>query len=373
MIHMTGNLPKKPWVSRGFVFLIAAVPPVVLWALTVGPADISLNDTFTAVWGGLLTALGRLPAIFPRLNAYFGNNGANLVNSLPESYPLIIFNVRLPRVFLGGLVGMSLAVTGGCFQGLFRNPMADPYVIGVSSGASCGAALAIVLGLKLFLFQGNWAVVLMAFAGALLTVYIVYNIAQVGDSLPVTTLLLAGIAVASFLTSIVSFLVLLGNDAMHGIMFWIMGSLAGSNWSKVIMMFPFALLGTAVIIANGRSLNAILLGEESAQHLGIDVEKLKKVLFAAGSLVVAAAVSVSGVIGFVGLIIPHGVRLLVGADHKILLPASAVAGGLFLIICDALARVVMAPGEMPVGIITAAAGAPFFIYLLRRRRKDFFN
>lgn len=368
---MTNEILKKK--HRGhwwLLFFAAAGVPTILWALSFGPAEITAGETFTILWGGLLSALGRLLSLFPGISAYLGNKGAALINAFPEAYPAIIFQVRFPRVILGGLVGMSLAVAGACFQGLFKNPMADPYIIGVSSGASLGAALAIVLGLRLLWFGGNWAVILMAFGGALLTVEVVYHIARVGGRIPVTGLLLAGVAAASFLTSMVSFLVLLGRDNMQGIIYWTMGSLAGSSWPLVVMMLPFAMAGTVVIFAHWRSLNGILLGEEGAQHLGIDVEKTKRRLFAASSLVVAAAVSVSGVIGFVGLIVPHAVRLLVGANHKHLLPVSAAAGGLFLIICDALARAAMAPGEMPVGIITAAAGAPFFIFLLRRRRRE---
>ena len=367
-----GLLRKKHGGFAWLFFLSVAVVPTLLWALTLGPAGMSAKETFLVLWGGLLNTLSSLLAFSPDLSWALGHKGAALVNSFPESYAAIIFKVRLPRVILGGLVGMSLAVTGGCFQGLFKNPMADPYVIGVSSGASLGAALAIVFSWKLYLFGANWAVIILAFAGALLTVYTVYNIARVGSRIPVSALLLAGVAVASFLTAMVSFLVLLGSDTMHGIMFWIMGSLAGSSWPLVVMMLPFAFFGTAVIITHARSLNAILLGEEQAQHLGIDVEHVKRMLFAASSLVVAAAVAVSGVIGFVGLIVPHAVRLLVGPDHKLLLPASGIAGGLFLIICDALSRVVMAPAEIPVGIITAVAGAPFFVYLLRKRKRDFF-
>ena len=365
-------LPTKGRGHYRLLLLAAAVVPVMMFAVALGPANISFGETFAILWGGFLSFLSKLLSLFPDLSSAVGSKGTNTLMALPETYRAIVFQVRLPRVILGGLVGMSLALTGGCFQGLFKNPMADPYIIGVSSGASFGAALAIVLGLRMTLFGGNWAVVVFAFLGALLTVYLVYHIARVGGGIPVSTLLLAGVAVASFLTAMVSFLIILGSENMHGIMFWIMGSLSGSTWPMVIMMIPFSLLGGAVILANARSLNAILLGEESAQHLGIDVERLKKMLFAAGSLVVAAAVSVSGVIGFVGLIVPHAVRLLVGANHRVLLPASAIAGGMFLMICDALARVMMAPVEIPVGIITATAGAPFFIFLLRRGKKEFF-
>jgi iron complex transport system permease protein len=361
------NYRGYPWL----LFFAAVSVPIILWALTLGPAGISLYDTFCILWGSLLKGLGRTLFILPEISTLLVSKGAGIIEAYPAAYLAIIFQVRLPRIILGGLVGMSLAVTGGCFQGLFKNPMADPYILGVSSGASLGAAVTIVTGSTLLFFGANWAVIIMAFSGALLTVSLVYRIARVGGRVPIDSLLLAGIAVASFFTSIVSFLVILGNEKMHGIMYWIMGSLTGATWSLVLMMLPFSLLGTGVILAHARSLNAILLGEEAAQHLGIDVEKIKIRLFTASSLVVAAAVSVSGVIGFVGLIVPHAVRLLVGPDHKFLLPLSAAAGGLFLIVCDALARILLAPAELPVGILTAATGAPFFLWLLRRRRKGF--
>lgn len=368
---LSRNNQKRLSGYRWFLLFAAVAVPIILWALTLGPAGISMTESFALLWGGFLKGASRILFLLPDLSAFLGSKGAEIIGAYPNTYGAIIFQVRLPRVILGGLVGMSLAVCGGCFQGLFKNPMADPYILGVSSGASLGAALTIVTGGTLLFLGANWAVIIMAFAGALLTVLLVYCIARVGGRVPVDTLLLAGIAVASFFTSIVSFLVILGQDKMHGIMYWIMGSLTGANWSLVLMMLPFSLLGTGVIVAHSRSLNAILLGEDAAQHLGIDVEKTKRRLFTASSLVVAAAVSVSGVIGFVGLIVPHAVRLLVGADHKLLLPLSAAAGGLFLIICDALARILLAPAEIPVGIVTAVFGAPFFLWLLRRRRKGF--
>lgn len=369
---MTGKVLSRLNPKSVMALMITAVAFISLWALTLGPAGISLADALAVIWGGILSLLGRLLAFMPGVGVWFSVKGSLILDAFPASYKAIIYNVRLPRVVLGGLVGMSLAVTGGCFQGLFKNPMADPYIIGVSSGASLGAALAIVFGWTLIISGGNWAVILSAFIGALLTVFVVYSISRVDGRIPVYALLLAGVAVAAFLTAMVSLLILFGSDAMHGIVFWIMGSLAGTGWPQVVMMLPFTILGTITIIIHSRSLNAILLGEEAAQHLGVEVERVKIVLFGASSLVVAAAVSVSGVIGFVGLIIPHVVRLLVGSDHRILLPWAAVTGGLFLIICDALARVVLGPAEVPVGIITAFTGAPFFVYLLRKRKREFF-
>ena len=283
----------------------------------------------------------------------------------------IIFNIRLPRVLLAGLVGFALAAAGTVFQALLKNPMADPYVIGISSGASLGAALGIIFNLQINLFGLN-TIPLFSFGGALLTIIIVYNLAKAGGKIPVTTLLLAGVATGSFLSAIVSLLMVFNNQSMHEIVFWIMGSLAGAGWQDVQMSWFYILLGYGVIHFFAVDLNVMLLGDESAQSLGIDVALVKKILLVSGSLLAGAAVAVSGVIGFVGLIIPHIVRLVVGPDHRILLPASALVGASFLITTDTFARTIIAPTEIPVGIITALFGAPFFLYLLRKKKGTIF-
>ena len=281
----------------------------------------------------------------------------------------IILQIRLPRIILGVLVGAALGVAGTTMQGLFKNPMADPYIIGISSGAALGAIFTIVFGLSIF---GMYTIPLMAFMGAAAAIFLVYNIASVRGKLPVSTLLLAGIAMTLFLSAIISLLMYTAGEKLHGIVFWLMGGLWGRNWNHVMMAFPFILLGTTVIYIFARDLNVMLLGEEPAQHLGIEVETLKKIMILSTSLITAAAVSVSGIIGFVGLIIPHVMRILVGPDHRILLPSSALVGGIFLVWTDTLARTIIAPTEIPVGIITALFGAPFFIYLLRTRKRAMF-
>jgi len=281
----------------------------------------------------------------------------------------IILEIRLPRIILGVLVGAALGVAGTTMQGLFKNPMADPYIIGISSGAALGAISTIVFGLSIF---GMYTIPLMAFMGAAAAIFLVYNIASVRGKLPVSTLLLAGIAMTLFLSAIISLLMYTAGEKLHGIVFWLMGGLWGRNWNHVMMAFPFILLGTTVIYIFARDLNVMLLGEEPAQHLGIEVETLKKIMILSTSLITAAAVSVSGIIGFVGLIIPHVMRILVGPDHRILLPSSALVGGIFLVWTDTLARTIIAPTEIPVGIITALFGAPFFIYLLRTRKRAMF-
>lgn len=279
----------------------------------------------------------------------------------------IIFEFRLPRVILAALAGASLALAGATFQGLFRNPMADPYVIGVSSGAVLGAAIAVIFSIDINIF-GFSAVPLMAFLGALLTILIVYHIAKFGRKVAVLTLLLAGVVVSSLLSAVVSFLLFMSGEKLHQIIFWLMGSFSGRHWNYVLMGIPYFLLGMGAIFYYARELNVMLLGEESAQHLGVEVEKVKKVLLISASLLTATAVSGGGIIGFVGLIIPHIVRILVGPDHRILLPAVAFMGAISLVLADAIARIVLAPMEIPVGIITTLFGGPFFIYLLRQRK-----
>jgi len=283
-------------------------------------------------------------------------------------YGDILLQIRLPRVLLAAAVGSSLAVAGAVFQGLFRNPMADPYVIGISSGAALGAVFAMLGGFSLTL-GGFGAVPLFAFAGGLTTMIIVYSMARVGRAVPVMTLLLAGIAVSAFLSALVSLLTYFAGERLHMVVFWMMGGLGGATWRQVTVMVPYALAGYLCVSFFSRELNAMLLGEETASHLGVNTEKVKKILLVGASLLVAAAVSTSGIIGFVGLVVPHFVRLVAGPDHRFLIPASALLGASMLIATDTLARIVIAPSELPVGIITALIGAPLFIYLLKKRRK----
>lgn len=285
----------------------------------------------------------------------------------PAAHEAIIMSLRLPRVLLAMVVGASLGVAGGAFQGLFRNPMADPYVIGVSSGAALGAALAITIHPAVSLL-GLGAVPLAAFAGALLTVLVVYSIARVGREVPVGNLLLSGVAVGAFLSAMVSMIIVFSRRHLDEIVYWLMGSLAGRGWSHLGAALPYLAVGGAVLLFLARDLNALMLGDEEAAHLGVPVERTKKLILAAASLLTAAAVATCGVVGFVGLIVPHIVRLVVGPDHRALLPVSALAGSLLLVLADLLARTVVRPTELPVGVVTALIGGPFFLYLLRRSR-----
>lgn len=282
----------------------------------------------------------------------------------------IIFQIRMPRVLTAAIVGSALAVAGAVFQGLLRNPMADPYLIGTSGGAALGATVALILPLQVMWF-GFSLVPMLAFAGAMGAVLVVYRVARVGPRTPVTNLLLAGFALSSMMSAVMSFLMLAGTRSLHRVVLWTMGGVAASGWSQIQVVMPLVLVGMVCAYLLANDLNAFLLGEEQAAHLGVDVERRKLALLMVGSLLTAAAVSVSGLVGFIGLVVPHMTRLLFGPNHRLLLPSSALMGSIFLILADLLARVLMSPAEIPVGIITALIGAPFFIYLLRRSRREY--
>lgn len=282
---------------------------------------------------------------------------------------VILLQIRLPRVLVAGVTGASLAVAGALFQALFRNPLADPYILGASSGASLGAVVAIALALNLHLF-GWGAVPLLAFAGALGTVWLVYRLARACTGRPsVLALILAGVAVGSFLSALVSLIIyLLQDDRMHQAVFWMMGGFSGATWDQLAMAAPYLVGGLAVAIWLARDLDSLLLGEETAQHLGVRVEWTRRLVLSVGAFLTAVAVASGGVIGFVGLVVPHAVRMLGGPNHRYLVPASALGGAGLMILADLVARSLMAPMELPVGVVTALTGAPFFLYLLQARR-----
>lgn len=338
---------------KGAPFLLGGLLILVMVAsLTVGAVPIPLR----IVAGVVLRAAGLSAATVHRLlpSAAWSDVDAT-----------IILDMRLPRAILAALVGAGLALAGSAFQGLFANPMADPYIIGVSAGAALGAAIGIVFRLPDALF-GFGAVPLLAFAGAMASVFLVFSLARVRGRVPVTNLLLAGVAVSAFLAAVVSGLQVFHSQDLKEIVFWIMGSLAGRGWPHVAAVAPYVLLGAAVLMYYARDLNLILLGDEPAQHLGADPERLRRVVLVAASLLTAASVAMVGIIGFVGLVVPHMVRAVLGPDHRTLFPAAALGGAVLLTGADTLARSVLPPAEIPVGIITALLGAPFFLYLLRR-------
>ena len=288
---------------------------------------------------------------------------------------LIVESIRLPRTLMGVLVGSSLAVAGASMQGLFRNPLADPSIIGVSSGAAMGAGIAIVLGGVIFadfsnpLIQ-NYSVSLFAFLGGVITTWIVYKMGTTNNGTSVATMLLAGVAISALAGAGLGTLTYIADDAtLRSLTFWQMGSIGGANWSSVLLCFTLLAPVTLFLCRYGQVLNAMLLGESEARHLGIDVQRTKLKLILITAMAVGVSVSVAGIIGFVGLVVPHLIRLMVGPDHRTLLPASAMLGGMLLLAADMIARTAVAPAELPIGIVTALMGAPFFMSLLWQQRK----
>lgn len=280
----------------------------------------------------------------------------------------IVRHIRLPRAILAGMVGASLALAGLGFQAISRNPLADPTVLGVSSGASLGVTIATLLGLAGPF--GNPAVVtLFAFAGALLAAVSVYAIAQADGRLPITTLLLSGVIIGLFFTSCVMLITaLLAAAELQGVVFWLMGNLTPAGGRTLAVLALVLAIGVLVLSRQAARLNLLALGEEQALQLGVEAERVKRSVFVAAALITGAAISTAGSIGFVGLMVPHAARLLLGPDNRRLIPAAALLGAAFLMLADLAARSVMAPAELPVGVITAFCGAPLFVYLLRSRR-----
>jgi iron complex transport system permease protein len=350
---MSGRVRATGWVAGLSTLLFG----VVVVATTVGPVSLSSVAVAKALLNELVVptglALGAGPVPTVQTTAVFHF-------TVPQTTELIVTQIRLPRVLLAAVVGLSLGAAGTVMQGVFRNPMADPSIIGVSSGAAVGAVATIAfpavipLGLRP-----------SAFLGAVVTAFVVYGLARENGRTPVATLLLAGVAVQTFLGAVVSYLLLHSGESLERAIYWLMGDLAASTYDQVTFTLLWTLVGVPVLLAYAGDLNVLLLGEEEAHHLGVAVERTRALTLGVASVVTAAAVSVAGVIGFVGLIVPHAMRLLVGPDHRLLLPTSALAGASFLVAADAVAR--SGPAEMPVGIVTAALGAPFFLYLLRQR------
>lgn len=282
--------------------------------------------------------------------------------SLSSTDQTILFSIRLPRILFAGVVGGSLAVAGVVFQSLLRNPLADPYVLGISSGAAVGALAALLLGIGF-----SPGVSGLAFLGALLTIFLVYGIARTKTELHSTTLLLSGVIVNAFFSAIIMFLIATAGDrSLHNAMFWLMGDLSLAGWKEILMIGLFLFFGFFLIFIHAKDLNLIAVSEETASQLGVPVEKTRMLLLLAASLITGVSVSVSGIIGFAGLIVPHILRMLLGSDHRLLLPASVFFGSSFLIAADTFARTLIFPAELPVGVITALCGAPYFIYLMRR-------
>jgi iron complex transport system permease protein len=349
------GLPAGDRSARGRLAIAAAVVALVLAAalsLAVGATGVSL--------GALPRALGLV-----------GTDGVDAATLARER--LILLDIRLPRVALAILVGGGLAVSGAVMQGLFRNPLADPGIIGVSSGAALAAVTVIALGggvLAPFVAPlGRAAVPVAAFVGGLAATAFLYRLGTRTGTTSIATLLLAGIAVDAAARALTGLVIFSADDqALRDLTFWTLGSLGGASWAKIAAAAPFVLIAAVVLPFVARALNALLLGEAEAHHLGVPVETAKRLSMLAVAAAVSAAVAVAGVIGFVGIVVPHLVRLVTGPDHRFVLPASALLGATLTLVADAVARVVVAPAELPIGIVTAAIGAPFFLWLLLRRR-----
>ena len=337
MIQKTMKRPLSPmrvtFISLALCLFLALT---MLISLLVGTAEV----TVTQLWG-----------------LFSGDP------EVKDMVRLIVFNIRLPRIMLAGLVGFSLSLGGLVFQALLRNPLADPFILGVSSGSAFGAVLGIIIGLSFSL-----GIPLMSFGGALLTIYLVLLMGRRKMGMESSTILLAGVIINAFFTAIIMFFIATAvDDRLHTMLFWLYGDLSQSGYSQSAIIAPVLVAAFVVLYGLARHLNLITAGEEIALQLGVDVEKAKMICFFVVSLMIGLVVAFSGLIGFVGLIVPHLGRMIFGSDHRLLMPVSALGGAIFLIVADTVARTVISPSELPVGVITAFIGAPFFIYLLKTR------
>lgn len=348
------KLSLRGSLRSGFRRRQSLIVIILLGALLLGSVVLAtgLGAVHVPPWQTLLILLNRLPG---------------LKFDVPGQYETIIWAVRLPRVLCALLVGCALGVSGAAMQGFFRNPMASPDIVGVSAGASMGSVLAITLGWTL---ASPWLLPAAAFVGALLATFVTYALATQRGRTETATLLLAGIAVSSFFSSGISLIYhFIDDGVLRQIVYWLMGNLSGKRWEHVTVLFPFVLGGSVALWAFSRDLNVMLFSEDEASSLGVNVERTKRWLIILVSLVTGAAVSISGMIGFVGLIVPHILRQLVGPDHRWLLPASGLGGGVLLVLADLAARILFAPVELRPGIVTALIGVPFFLYLLVKQRE----
>lgn len=353
----SGLMARKPDGDRtararlAIVLLAVLLAAVALFSLTAGASDASAVDALRD-W-------------------FSGPDAADRVLSARDR--IIIYDIRLPRVVLGALIGSALAVSGAVMQGLFRNPLADPGIVGVSAGAGLGAVSVIVLGgtalAPFTTLLGSMALPLAAFIGGLVTTLILYQVATRQGRTSVATMLLAGIALSALAMALTGVLIYMADDRqLRDLTFWQLGSLAGATWTKIGTAGPVMLAALVAMPFFARGLNALSLGEATANHLGIQVQKLKYVAIAGVSAAVGASVAVSGGIGFVGIVVPHLLRLTIGPDNRYLLPSSALLGATLLILADTVSRTIVAPAELPIGIITATVGGPFFLWILLRKR-----
>jgi len=323
----------------------------VVASLSLGSVRLPLGE----VWGIMLHQI-------PLPSGWLG------AGTWPEQAEQIILKIRLPRVALAIVVGACLSLAGAGFQGVLRNPLADPYTLGVASGAAIGAAFLLLTGVQLA-GLGQWTVPVVAFGTGLVTLALVLRMGREQGKLRMETLILSGVVLQAFLGAVVSFMVSLSDQVVNQIVYWLMGSLSLHGWPYTIALLPYLAVGFVVLLGFSRSLNLFALGERQAAHLGIRVERTKVIVLVVCTLMTAGAVAVAGTIGFVGLVVPHLVRLLAGPDYRLLLPLSALLGSVYMLWADTLARTLLSPTEIPLGVVTAFIGAPFFAYLLRRRRR----
>jgi iron complex transport system permease protein len=337
MNEATGELSWR-WALAGLTALALAL----LTGMALGPAGISP-----------LGILGDLVSRLPLLDMH---------NPLSRLDNAVLWELRAPRVALGALVGATLAISGGAYQAVFRNPLADPYLLGAAAGAGLGATVAIVYG-------GWMPLPLAAFAGAIAAAGGAYLLGRsVGGSRDAATLILAGVAIAAFLTALQTLLLQQNTENVRAVYSWLLGRLSTSGWGDVLLALPYATVSMLVILANRRILDALRVGDDEALGLGVPVARVRLLTVGAATLGTAAAVAVSGLIGFVGIVVPHAVRLLAGSSYRVVLPLSALFGAAFLVLADVVARTALSPGELPIGVVTACVGAPFFAILLRRAR-----
>ena len=335
-------MKNRPFLVISILLGLSFLLSVALGAVTIPPGNV------------LKILLNKLP--------WFELGG-----NWPTYFETILWDLRLPHTILVTLTGAALAGSGASFQGLFRNPLADPYLIGVASGAGLGAIVVMSIPQA-----GRYLVPIGAFLGGLGTIAAVYRLAKVGKIVPLTTLILAGVAIGSFTSALTSFLMLISDEMILQAMSFLLGGSTVTGWEPIWIALPYFSVGILLLILSGHSLNVLQFGEEQALQLGLSVERVKIFIIISASLTTAAAVSFSGVIGFIGLVVPHIIRLVWGGDYKKLIPLSILGGGITLLISDILARIVMAPSYLPVGIVTALVGAPFFLWILRRAKKEVF-
>lgn len=331
-----------------FIVIVFLLLAVILTASVFGSADIGITDFFK-------TLINAIPG--------FGD-----LFDVPKSHHVIIFNLRLPRILMALFAGAGLAIAGTVFQAVFSNPMADPYLLGVSSGAAFGATLATVLNIQVWILSFG-TVSIFAFIGAMAVVLLIYRMTIVKGSLTISVLLLSGLAINYLLSALVTLIMTFNNDKLEAVYFWTQGSFRSSTWEKLAVVMIVVLICSIYIYRYRDELDMIMMGDEQAKSVGVDVQKLKKRMLMISSLAAAMIVSATGIIGFVGLITPHAMRMIAGPKHRRLLPLTWLSGGIFLIICDTIARTVLVNKELSIGIITSICGVPFFLWLLYKNRK----